>query len=309
MEPAETHDFCLVADEPPGESATANWAAAEDYATRAPMHFHSTRAAPAGVVPVRRVVMPAGATAWGLSILLHGALAAAACLLVHHYNLLLGGRPNGQAPGESDVSLVSGGRSGPVIQSGLPQNTVAPRDTQPPLHKAESDEIPQDPSWSDHATRTSLSSADEEASRSDDFLVIGARGGSLVAPPAFHHAGMPRPPVGVGPAGGGSGAQGQGALTYPGLPGELAGRGFPKPDYPVEARRRGETGTVVVELEIRADGSVGRIRVLEEPGYPMLREAALAAAEKLRDHRFKPATRDGRPVSWVAPIRYQFFLR
>jgi TonB family protein len=89
----------------------------------------------------------------------------------------------------------------------------------------------------------------------------------------------------------------------------LAGKGFPKPDYPLEARRRGEAGTVIVELEIRADGSIGEIRVLRDPGYPMLREAALAAAEKLRGHRFSPATLDGRPIEYPAPIRYEFSLR
>lgn len=74
-----------------------------------------------------------------------------------------------------------------------------------------------------------------------------------------------------------------------GLPGALRGQGIPAPDYPPEARRRGEQGVVKVAIEVLPDGSLGEIHVVSDPGYPLLRDADLAATQKLRRFPFTPA--------------------
>lgn len=73
------------------------------------------------------------------------------------------------------------------------------------------------------------------------------------------------------------------------------------PVYPANAREAGVAGTVMVQVLVLEDGSVGDVRVVGS--IPMLDEAAIAAA---RQWRFKPALSAGRPVSvWVAvPIRF-----
>lgn len=272
------------------------------------------------------IAMPAGVAAWGLSIALHGGLVVAACLLIRSHGLDFGGQGEGDSRGGSDVSLVSGLSPGPSIQSGLPENAVAPDPVSPPLHKIESeDAAPREPTWDDHATRSQLAPAESE---SEDTLTIGVNGGSFMSAPVFQHGGGGSSRGGAtggagalttaqgrsaaasqSPGSGGGAGGGAGDTSCPGLPGELMGSGFPKPAYPLEARRLGEEGTVVIELLIRADGSLGYIRVVDDSGHALLRDAALAAARKLRGHRFTPGRRDGRAVDWVARIRYPFILR
>ena len=82
-------------------------------------------------------------------------------------------------------------------------------------------------------------------------------------------------------------------------------RGLPIPDYPAESRRRGEEGVVLVDVEVRADGSVGSVRVVSDAGYPRL---GMAAADKLRTAIFEPARRDGKPVVGHVLIPYRFTL-
>ena len=311
MASVESNDLSLTPDTGPEESAPAEWRELDDTGIEQPVASVSRRAPRRNLVKLGRFVVPAGGVAWALSILFHGALAAAACLLVRHYGIAIGGQSDGDSSGASGVSLVSGQSPGPILQSGLPVNAVAPDDAHPQLHRIESEESSTDPSFEDHATRSALSDLNP-APDQQDYLVIGATGATMGPPPAFHHPGVAHATASVAAGGGGGAApdaQGPGRLTYPGMPGELAGKGFPKPLYPPEASRRGESGTVVIELEIRADGSVGRIRVVEDPGYPLLREAALGAAEKLRSYRFTPGKRDGRPITWLAIIRYPFVLQ
>jgi len=76
------------------------------------------------------------------------------------------------------------------------------------------------------------------------------------------------------------------------------------PTYPASCRRRGEQGLVRLEVEVRADGSVGRITVLQHAESPKLAEAAIAA---IRQAAFAPATLDGQPIDAlvVIPVRFQ----
>lgn len=62
----------------------------------------------------------------------------------------------------------------------------------------------------------------------------------------------------------------------------------PKPVYPAVSRRLKEEGTVVLEVFIQADGSVGELRVKRSSGFTRLDEAALAA---VRRWKYLPARR------------------
>jgi periplasmic protein TonB len=81
---------------------------------------------------------------------------------------------------------------------------------------------------------------------------------------------------------------------------------MPAPNYPSLSRRRGEEGLVMLQVEVLADGSVGHIAVLRDAGYERLTNAAISAARK---GRFKPATRNGRPVRDKVRIPFRFVLR
>jgi len=79
-----------------------------------------------------------------------------------------------------------------------------------------------------------------------------------------------------------------------------------RPDYPREARRRGEQGDVVLELEVAADGTVSKVRVVQSPGFPLLDEAAVRA---VRDARFVPASAGGKSVASTARLTLNFKLK
>jgi periplasmic protein TonB len=78
-----------------------------------------------------------------------------------------------------------------------------------------------------------------------------------------------------------------------------------KPDYTQEARRRGVEGDVVVEVIVRADGSVGQVRLLQGLGAGLDQRAI----DAVRQWRFSPARRHGTPVDVVVEIAVEFKLR
>jgi TonB family protein len=75
--------------------------------------------------------------------------------------------------------------------------------------------------------------------------------------------------------------------------------------YPPEAEKAGIQGQVILRLTIDATGAVTGAEVMEPAGHGF-DEAAQAAALKFR---FKPATRNGKPVAARIPFRYKFTLR
>ena len=79
----------------------------------------------------------------------------------------------------------------------------------------------------------------------------------------------------------------------------------PKPVYPLIAKRRGWEGTVTLEIELRADGSVGDIKVAQSSGYPLLDEAAM---DKVKTWRHIPVKRDGVPITRQAHLPLVFKL-
>lgn len=77
------------------------------------------------------------------------------------------------------------------------------------------------------------------------------------------------------------------------------------PRYPPISRRMGETGTVVLKVELDEQGHVARSTVATGSGYSRLDEAAQATVQSWR---CTPAQRDGRPVRAVALQPFKFVL-
>ena len=78
-----------------------------------------------------------------------------------------------------------------------------------------------------------------------------------------------------------------------------------KADYTEDARRRGVSGDVVLEIVVRRDGSVGDVRIMR--GLPGgLNDRAVDA---VRQWRFTPARRQGAAVDVVVEVAVEFKLR
>lgn len=77
-----------------------------------------------------------------------------------------------------------------------------------------------------------------------------------------------------------------------------------EPEYPEVARHRGWEGTVVLLLQVGANGTVGEVRVRRESGKPILDEAAVAAA---RTWTFIPARQGPKAIAvWLeVPVRFE----
>lgn len=75
-----------------------------------------------------------------------------------------------------------------------------------------------------------------------------------------------------------------------------------KPDYTDEAERADITATVEATAVFRADGTVGEIEITRWAGFGLDE----AAARAIRQLKFKPASREGRPISVRATVRYNF---
>lgn len=78
-----------------------------------------------------------------------------------------------------------------------------------------------------------------------------------------------------------------------------------KPEYPPLSRRRGEEGSVELAIEVRADGSLGAVRVIRSSGYPRLDRAAIRSLSKAR---LMPAKVDGHPVTSTIVRTFTFRL-
>ena len=75
-----------------------------------------------------------------------------------------------------------------------------------------------------------------------------------------------------------------------------------KPVYTLQADRADVTATVEALGVFRADGTVGEVVITRWAGFGL----DAAAEQAIRQLKFKPAERDGRPVSVRAAIRYNF---
>ena len=82
-------------------------------------------------------------------------------------------------------------------------------------------------------------------------------------------------------------------------------RGNRIPDYPQISRRLGEQGAVVLRVMITPDGRAGEVQLLKGSGYARLDRAAI---EAVRDWRFVPALKGGRPIAAWYEWRWEFRL-
>ena len=125
-----------------------------------------------------------------------------------------------------------------------------------------------------------------------------------------------------GGAGSGSGAgagSGTGSGIGPGMGGGIGGGPYRpgsgidpprlvrevKADYTEEARQRGVSGEVLLEIVVRRDGLVGDTRVMKGLGYGLNERAV----EAVRQWRFSPAVRQGSAVDVVVEVSVEFKLR
>jgi TonB family protein len=79
---------------------------------------------------------------------------------------------------------------------------------------------------------------------------------------------------------------------------------IPHPQYPVQALRTGEQGTVRVLAQVNIDGKVTDARVVGRSGSSIL---DAAAPKEVRSWKFDPAVRNGHPVvaSIEVPVNYR----
>ncbi|MFT5756385.1 MAG: protein TonB [Alteromonadaceae bacterium] len=70
----------------------------------------------------------------------------------------------------------------------------------------------------------------------------------------------------------------------------------PKPIYPRLSRRLHEEGTVLLEILILSDGSVGEIRLKTSSGFTRLDQTAKAT---VKHWRYQPAKQNGKPIAYL----------
>jgi len=77
------------------------------------------------------------------------------------------------------------------------------------------------------------------------------------------------------------------------------------PTYPSVSRRMGETGLVLVRVELNEAGLVAKAQVEKSSGHARLDDAALAA---VKNWKCRPPAQEGRPVRAIALQPFNFVL-
>ncbi|UOV05316.1 TonB family protein [Pseudoxanthomonas sp. F37] len=80
----------------------------------------------------------------------------------------------------------------------------------------------------------------------------------------------------------------------------------PAPEYPPAAMRSGDQGTVLVRVEVGADGVPVSVEVAQRSGS---RDLDRAAVDAVRQWRFQPAQRDGQAVAGAVTVPIDFKMR
>src|SRR5215510_8619467 len=75
-------------------------------------------------------------------------------------------------------------------------------------------------------------------------------------------------------------------------------------DYPRDSVRLREEGLASLRYAIIEDGTIGDIQVLKSSGFARLDEAAIALVKS--KWRYKPATRNGRPIQFPQTTNVSF---
>jgi TonB family protein len=78
----------------------------------------------------------------------------------------------------------------------------------------------------------------------------------------------------------------------------------PDPEYSQEARNKKYEGVVVLMVVVTVEGKAKNIQVMKSPGMGLDEKAI----EAVRKWKFKPATKDGKPVDAQIPIEITFRL-
>ncbi len=78
----------------------------------------------------------------------------------------------------------------------------------------------------------------------------------------------------------------------------------PYPSYTPEARKNKIQGVVVLLVTVTLEGRTGNIKLVKSPDQSLSEKAI----EAVRNWRFKPATKDGVPVTVLVPIEVSFHL-
>lgn len=86
--------------------------------------------------------------------------------------------------------------------------------------------------------------------------------------------------------------------------GELRAKIDQNKNYPLQARRLGQSGEVVVAFTIGLDGQIVNPRVTRPSPYKKLNESALAAIVSIRTFRPLPHELSTSPLEVTVPIRY-----
>ena len=85
-------------------------------------------------------------------------------------------------------------------------------------------------------------------------------------------------------------------------PTPIAGQS-PPPDYPRRALRRGDSGVVLLRVDVGPDGIPTSVGIVRSSRSRDLDRAAVAAVERWR---FRPALADGRPVAGSVDVPIEF---
>ncbi|WP_323151937.1 energy transducer TonB, partial [Pseudomonas glycinae] len=85
----------------------------------------------------------------------------------------------------------------------------------------------------------------------------------------------------------------------------LASLGNPPPEYPSLALRRNWEGSVVLRIQVLANGRAGSVTVTKSSGKPQLDDAAVAA---VKAWKFIPAKRGDTPIDGFATQTIDFKL-
>jgi len=123
---------------------------------------------------------------------------------------------------------------------------------------------------------------------------------------------------GIGSGKGGGVGSGNGAGFGPGSGGGFGGGVFkigggvsapvpifkPEPEYSEEARKAKFQGSVLLSIVIQSDGTTSNIRVIRALGLGLDEKAI----ESVTKWRFRPSTKDGRPVAVSANVEVNFRL-
>ena len=78
----------------------------------------------------------------------------------------------------------------------------------------------------------------------------------------------------------------------------------PAPGYPMQAKKKGYEGTVVLEVLVTKEGKAGKVSVFQSSRYSLLDESAVSSVKKWR---FEPGKRGDEKVDMTVkiPIRFQ----